>query len=357
MKDLKKYLTKILILCMAFCLLTLTACSGGKETGPQYYIYESVEIEMDIEVPDNSIYKELAEATENSINGGLVAVAKGLNVTYKDNIVKLTNEKMVWYTNNGKTEYTFSKTSGDKKQVSEVDEKTINSLAEIIGQQGANIKEGLKFYVETDGNYIELCVEVYAMQTIVEGVEMSVEYDFEYKFKKTDKRPEGESEENALANYNYENTQFEVELDVKNLDQIDLPENFINDTKTSIKEVMQSVVDGYNVALANAKISIFANSIELHNAGIKTVYKLENVDGKELISNIEDGIIKQIQDVVEVSNVMGSQITLKNVKAYFVKNENNCQLMIEFEAEKTVASESGDVKMEIEYDYTINFTK
>ena len=187
MKKLKKYLALFLAICLTFSLFCASACNEEEQT--QYYRYDCVDIEMDIEIPDDSEEKDFAEPIEYLTNLALVGVENELNEMFKENLIEVNKEKLIWYANNDVFEYTFSTSFGKKTNIAEMDMTTKEMLRDILDVQGASIDQGITAYVEREGDTLELSIEIYASQKITETVYMKVEYDFEYKFNKTVKPP------------------------------------------------------------------------------------------------------------------------------------------------------------------------
>ena len=167
MKTLKKCAIIILTMCLTLSLFCGLGCNK-EDQFPLYYEYQSVEMEMDIEVPEISLYEEIADQLEDIINVGLKSVEKTYNTLYANNIVEITRDKLVWYMENAKAEFVFDKAFGNKTNISEVDKSTVDMLSAMLSEQGATITEGMKFRVEKEGDYIELSVEIYGTQQIFE---------------------------------------------------------------------------------------------------------------------------------------------------------------------------------------------
>ena len=62
MKNLRKYLTIVLAMCLTIIAINLSACKKEDNTESfSYYAYQSVDLQMDIEIPSSSEYADVAE--------------------------------------------------------------------------------------------------------------------------------------------------------------------------------------------------------------------------------------------------------------------------------------------------------
>lgn len=359
MKKLKKHLTKILIMCLAVCFFALSACDCAKEaSGSEYYIYDSVELELDIEIPEASVFKDDAEMMEDALKGAFSNMKTVYNELYAENIVKLSEESLIWYMKDSKAEYKLAKSSGEKINVSEVDVEIVKGIEEFLAEQSATIKDGIKFYVEKEKDSINLCVEVLAMQAIFDGVYMNVDYDFEYKFTKTNERPANEDDETPIATYNFKNVALTVGVTALNGEQLDLIETFEEDTKTTISSQMQGDIQTYNTNYANTKLSAFEERVVWHNSGIMTTYGfVDQTEDINFLDSLSTGTLNYIKEKHKIEKVIDSKLDVKSTTSYFVESENACQIVLKIVGETTISREEGNVKIKVEYEYAFNFEK
>ncbi len=188
MRTLKKITALFFAMCLTFSLFCITACNNDGDA-EKYYCFDSVEIEIDIEISDNSEEKEIAQHVEEAINFALADVEKTLGNTYAGRIIEDVADKLVWYTGEGIVEYDLATSTGAKRHVVEIDESAKLALSAILKEQGASITEGMRAYVEIDGDEMVLNIEIYANQMIIDNIYMKAEYEFEYKFNRTNKVP------------------------------------------------------------------------------------------------------------------------------------------------------------------------
>ena len=353
MKNFRKYLTILLTLCLTILAFNLSACKQDDESF-SYYAYQSVEMDMDIEIPSQSDYVEVARQVENAGKNELLSVKTSVDQIYQDSIVAFSNKRLVWFNGTQKNQFTFVNNSSSKKYVAELDAEVFGAMQQTLADLKATLTE-VKISVEKSGDVLELEVEVTAQQNIIDNVTMLAEYEVEYKFAKTSLRPENDGVENPTATYSYKGFNLLVEVDV--VDEVDGEEQVELQLSSDIKSVLDSALASFKNSINTAKVTIYQDVVAWHNSGLKTTYSIAEKDQDQIeLADLSTGVIKTLKEYTEL---YGSQrkVTINGVSATLENGANGYQLKVEIDASTTAVVGQTTLNLEVEYEYTILLKK
>ncbi len=355
MKILNKLATIFLVMVITFSLLCVTACK--KEEDTTYYVYKSVEMEADFEIQYNSEYKDIAKDIESSVNADLILQAQAQNEFCAQSVAKLTEKQLTWLAGEDMLEFSIRVSKNDKKYITEVDDQMVDKLEYMLANYNATIN-GMTFYVEKEEKSLELCVEVSATQTILEGVNLFAEYDFEYKFTKIAKPEEFNESSSKLATYNYKTITLNAVAEIVNAGQLQEPLTLKGEIETLASSNLADVIAFYNNTYKNAKITVYEDKVVFGNAGIRSTYEISEIDENEIeLTNLNKGIIKNIKEVLQDRKIKGSNITINDYDAKVVENGKNGLFVVEFETSISVAFESKIVQVNLDLEFAIAIQK
>ncbi len=354
MKLFNKIATIMLAICLTFSLVVLTACDKEETT---YYVYKSAEMETDFKFSNSFEHNDIASDVERNVNASLILDAQEKDAEFVETKAKLTEKKFSWFTSDVNFEYSLKSSSSDKKYVNEVDEEMVDSLENMLARYGATI-DAMTFYVEKEDNSLELCVEISATQTLMEGISISAEYDVEYTFKKITKPDSIQGESKKLATYNYKGLALMVEAEVKNAEQLQQPLALKDEVESPANTTMANVITTYNANYKKAKLSVFEDKVVLGNAGIRSTYLIEEtIENEKELSNAPKGIVESIKEVLLDRKIKGSNITIKECEVKIVESGKTCQFVMDFETSISVVYESKIVSVNLDFEFTINLQK
>ena len=161
--NLKKVGALLLVMIMAVSLFVASACSKEEP----YFVFDHVEIEVDIDVPEDSEDKAYGEQIEHIKNLELLEVAEVLNLAYAERIAEDKEDKLVWYRPDGQVEYSLASGSGNKRNVKEISLSEKEVLRDLLKDCGATITDGMMAFVEIDGDTLTVDIVVYGVVSVV----------------------------------------------------------------------------------------------------------------------------------------------------------------------------------------------
>lgn len=352
MKGLRKIITIVLAMCLIFSLFSVSACKEEKKD--EYYAYDSADIQADLSFSEQYEYKEEAEIREQFLTLEVQEIAQANDLLYAQNLAKLSENKFVWYMEDGFEEYTISSWNTNKIIISEIDAQTYSDFNLTLNGLGATIQE-MALYLTKQNGTLKLCVEISATQNLFAGENLSASYTFEYSFVKTETRPETEGDKNPSAVYRYQDLALDISVTESGSTTLplDLKEQLVSGAKTT----MDGVLATYNTGYLSAKLSIFNDKVIWHYSGVKTTYNFEEKEGDKELLELDKGFAKTLKDLISLYGKIGANFSFGEIKCNYVTSGNNCQLKLEIEGTATAFNGQVAVPIEVVYKYTINFRK